>query len=90
MTGKFIEISSGQDLLPTRYEIVAVEKNTYMLKTRDSYLGLFGTLEKWLENNNSMRESSYRIMLSERLRSMRKLLSESVTSDLSVDHLDIL
>jgi hypothetical protein len=69
MTPKFIEISSGKNSLPTRFEIVEVEKDIFMLKTKDSHVGLLKTL---LKNNDSIDESSYSVMLCERSSSMIK------------------
>jgi hypothetical protein len=59
MTCKFLEIGPGQDLLPNKFEIVRVEKNTFMLKTKNSHFALLATLEIWLKSYNSMEESSY-------------------------------
>jgi WD40 repeat protein len=59
MAKKFLEIGPGQNLLPTRIEIVKVEKNIFMLKTKTSHSGLLKTLEKWLESKFSMGESNY-------------------------------
>ncbi len=72
MTSKFLQISSGQNLPPTRYEIVQVEKNTYMLKNIDSHVGLLGTLQNLLQTNNLMQESYYSDLLWKRSRSMIK------------------
>jgi WD40 repeat protein len=66
MNCKFLEISSGVNLLPKKFEIIQVEKHTYMLKTKDSHLGLLGTLDKWIKSNYSMEECSYSVMLQER------------------------
>jgi WD40 repeat protein len=63
MTPKFIEISSGENLPPTRFEIVEVQKDNFMLKTKNSHIGLLGNLEKWIESNKSIGESSYTEML---------------------------
>jgi hypothetical protein len=63
MTCKFLEISFGQNLPPTRFEIVEVQKNNFMLKTEDSHVGLLGTLKKWVQNNTPMGEISYSEML---------------------------
>jgi hypothetical protein len=56
MAKKFLEIGPGQNLLETRVEIVKVEKNIFMLKTKISHIGLLGTLEKWLESKFSIGE----------------------------------
>lgn len=77
MNPKFLEISSGRNLLPTKFEIVEVEKNTFMLKTKVSYFGLLRTLNKWLKSNYFMEELSYRGELWDRSSSMRQKLSES-------------
>ena len=89
MSSKFIEISSGQNLLRARFEIVEVEKNTFMLKTKNSHVGLLGTLDKWVKSNYSMDESSYSVMLWERLSSMRQVLTEAMTPDSNVDQMDM-
>jgi hypothetical protein len=72
MNSKFIEISSGRDSRPTRFEIVEIEKNNFMLKTKDSYIGLLGTLQKFLQKNLFMTESTYTDMLWEHSSSMIK------------------
>jgi WD40 repeat protein len=36
MNPKFIEICSGPNLPPKKFEIVEVQKNNFMLKTRES------------------------------------------------------
>ena len=72
MTCKFLEISSGQDLPPKKFEIVEVEKNNFLLKTKDSHVGLLETLQKWLQSNNSLEESSYSNILCKRSSSMIK------------------
>jgi WD40 repeat protein len=59
MAKNFLEIGPGQNLLPTRIEIVKVEKNIFMLKTKISHSGLLETLENWLESKFSMGESNY-------------------------------
>jgi WD40 repeat protein len=68
---KFLEISSGVNLLPKKFEIIQVENYTYMLKTKDSHVGLLKTLDKWVKTNYSMKESSYSVMLLERPSSPR-------------------
>jgi WD40 repeat protein len=72
MNCKFIEISSGQDSPRTRFEIVEVEKDNFMLKTKDSHVWLLGTLEKFLQRNLFMTESGYTDMLWETSSSMIK------------------
>jgi hypothetical protein len=52
----FLEIGLGQNLHPTRFEIFEAEENIFRLKTKDSHVGLLGTLEKWIESNYSMGE----------------------------------
>ncbi len=59
MTRKFLEISSGHNLPPKKFEIVEVQKNRFTLKTKDSHVKLLRTLEKWLETNNPMGESLF-------------------------------
>jgi hypothetical protein len=77
MTCKFLEISSGQDLLPNKFEIVEVQNGTFMLKTEISHFGLLETLEKWLKIDHfSMEQSSYSDMLWKRSSSMRQRPSE--------------
>jgi hypothetical protein len=76
MTCKFLEISLGKNLLPTRLEIFEVEKGIFMLKTKNSHVGLLGTLEKWLNSNNLIGEPCYKDMLWERSSSMRQMRSE--------------
>jgi hypothetical protein len=66
MNPKFIEISSGKNSPPTRFEIVEVEKDNFMLKTKDSHVGLLGALNEWLQNNILLGESSYNVILGER------------------------
>jgi hypothetical protein len=63
MNPKFLEISSGQNLPQMKFEIVEVQKNSLMLKTKDSHVGLLGTLTEWLKSNYSIDESSYSVML---------------------------
>jgi hypothetical protein len=72
---KFLENSSGRNLLPTKFEIVEVEKNTIMLKTKVSHFGFLRTLDKWLKSNYFMEELSYRGKLWDRSSSMRQWLS---------------
>jgi WD40 repeat protein len=59
MACKFLEIGSGQSLPPTRFELLEVQKDTFMLKTKNSHVGLLVTLEKWLESNYPMGESLF-------------------------------
>ena len=72
MASKFLEIGPGQNLLPTRFEILEVQKNIYRLKTKNSHVGLNETLKKWLKSNNTMGESVFTDMLLERGNSMIK------------------
>ena len=87
MASKFLEISSGQNLLPTRFEITEVELDVYMLKTRDSHSGLLPTLDKWLKSNYLLGEPEYIDMLWERSSSMRPVLSECAAPDFDVDQI---
>jgi hypothetical protein len=87
MTPKFIEISSGQNLPPKKFEIVEVQKDHFMLKTKESHAGLLQTLDKWLQRNYSMEESAYSAMLWDRSTSMRQVLSEGITSDFNLDQM---
>jgi hypothetical protein len=89
MVCKFLEISSGQNKRPNRFEIVEVEKDIYVLKTKNSHIGLVGTLDKWLKNNYSLRESSYSDMLGKRTSSPGNLLRKGVSQDLNVDYMGI-
>ena len=59
MPCKFLEISLGQNVLPRWFEIVEVVKNTFVLKSKDSHVGLLGTLKKLLKSNGSMGESLF-------------------------------
>jgi hypothetical protein len=59
MTSKFLEICSGENLPPTKFEIVEVQKNIFMLKTKDSHSGLLETLQNWLQKNDSMGDSLF-------------------------------
>jgi hypothetical protein len=72
MTPKFIEISSGKNSPRTRFEIVEVEKDNFMLKTKDSHVGLLGTLQNWLQTNILISESCYSDMLSKKSNCMIK------------------
>jgi WD40 repeat protein len=63
MTSRFLEISSGQNLPARKFEIVEVQKDNFMLKTKDSHVELLGTLDKSLQSNNTMGESGYSNML---------------------------
>jgi WD40 repeat protein len=38
MTPEFIEITSGQNLPPKKFEIVEVQKDNFMLKTKEANL----------------------------------------------------
>jgi hypothetical protein len=66
MSAKFLEISSGQNLPPQKFEIVEVQKDHFMLKTKDSHEGLRGTLQGWLESNVLICETGYSHFLMER------------------------
>jgi hypothetical protein len=87
MTCKFIEISSGQDLPTRKFEIVQVQKDTFMLKTKDSHIGLIGALNQLLVSNYSMDESSYSAWLWKKSSSMRWALGQGNTSNLNADHI---
>ena len=95
MTSKFLEICQGQaqgkglgqGLLPMRFEIVEVRKNRFMLKSKDSHIGLLGALDGWLQFNNSMGE--YSEMLWKRSGSLRQVLGEGVGSGFDVDRLNM-
>jgi hypothetical protein len=80
MNEKFLEISSGKDLPPKRFEITEVEPNIYWLKTKESNAEFVETLASWLKENCSMGESRYGEMLWERYSSMRQVLSEDINS----------
>jgi hypothetical protein len=84
MACKFLEISSGQNLPPMKFKIVEVQNDTFMLKTKDSHIGLLGTLDSWLKNNYLMDASSYSVMLWERSSTMRPVPSERMTPELNV------
>jgi hypothetical protein len=51
MAYKFIEITLGQNLPPTRLEIVEVEKDNLTLKNKNAHVELLVTLEKRLKSN---------------------------------------
>ena len=87
MAHKFIEIGSGQNLPPKKFEIVEVQKDNFMLKTKESCAQLFQTLDNWLQTYYSIGESGYSAMLWERSSSMRQVLSEGITSDINVDQM---
>jgi hypothetical protein len=89
MTPKFIEIGSGQNLNPNIFEIVEVQKDHFMLKTKKSHAGLLQTLDKWLQRNYSIGESAYSAMVWDRSSSMRQVLSEGITSDFNVDQMEM-
>ena len=72
MTGKYLEIGSCQNSPPTRFELVEVEKDNFMLKAKDSHVALLGTLQEWLQSNILLGESGYSNMLWERSSSMIK------------------
>ena len=89
MVNKFLEFSSGQHLLPTRFEIIEVQPSIFMLKTKDSNTELIGALDKWLKKNYLMKESEYSAMLRRRSGPMGQVLSEGMTSDFNVDQMVI-
>jgi WD40 repeat protein len=89
MTPKFIEIGSGQNLPPKKFEIVEVQNDIFMLKTKESHAGLLKTLDKWLKTYYSIGESLYSAMLRDRSSSIRQVLSEGITSDFNVDQMDM-
>jgi WD40 repeat protein len=72
MNPKFIEISSGKNSPGTMFEIIEVEKDKFMLKTKDSHVVLYRTLQNWLQSNILLEESSYSVMLWERSNSIIK------------------
>ena len=89
MPPKFIEIGSGQNLPPKKFEIVEVQKDHFMLKTKESHADLLQTLDKWLQRYYSMGESLYSAMLCKRSSSMRQVLSEGICSDFNNDQMDM-
>jgi hypothetical protein len=78
MTPKFIEIRLGENSAPSRFEIVEVEKDNFMLKTKDLYVGLLGALQNWLQSNIFMGETGYAEMLWE---SSSSLIKEAYKAD---------
>ncbi len=48
MPPKFIEIGSGQNLPPKKFEIIEVQKDHFMLKTKQYCADLLQTLDNWL------------------------------------------
>jgi hypothetical protein len=81
MECKFLEIGLSMGVATKKFEIVEVEKNTYMLKTIDLYFGIFGWTDLCLKNKNSFPKSShndisYSEMLSQRSSSMRQVMRE--------------
>jgi hypothetical protein len=89
MNPKFIEISSGQNLPIKKFEIVEVQKDNFMLKTKESHADLLQTLDKWLQTYYSIGESAYSAMLWERSSCMGQVLSEGITSDFNIDQMDM-
>ena len=89
MIPEFIEIGSGQNLPPKKFEIVEVQKNHFMLKTKESHAQLFQTLDNWIQTYYSMGESDYSAMLWERSSSMRQVLGEGITSDFNDDQMEM-
>jgi hypothetical protein len=87
MTPKFIEITSGQNLPSKKFEIVEVQKDNFMLKSKESHADLLRTLDNWLQRNYSIGESAYSAMLWDRSSSMRQVLHEGITSDFNVDQM---
>jgi hypothetical protein len=88
MSIKFLEMPSAQNLPPVRFELSKVEKNIYMLKTKDASESLVETLDAWLESNDSMTEPVYSYMLLKRS-TMRQVLSEGISHDLKVESLEM-
>ena len=76
MNSKILKIGSGHNTPPNKFEIVEVEKNVFMLKTKISHFGLAAILEKWLNSNTSMEELSYCDMLWKKSRSTSQVLIE--------------
>jgi hypothetical protein len=89
MSAKVLEISSGANLPPKRFEITEVEPNIFMLKTIESTRELVVTLEKWLQKYFLMGEPGYSGMLWERSSSMRQVLSEGIFRDLDVNSMSM-
>lgn len=90
MERKFLEIGLGMGVAKKKFEIVEIEKNTYMLKTIDLHFGIFGWTDLTLKNKNSFPKSShndisYSEMLSQRSSSMRQLLREYYGTKFFVD-----
>jgi hypothetical protein len=84
MASKFLEISSGKELPRRGCEIIEVEPNIFMLKTKESYVGLLESLEMWLEKNYRMEESEYNDILWQRSSSMMQVLSECLSTEMNV------
>jgi hypothetical protein len=81
MERKFLEIGLGIGVATKKFEIVEVEKNTYMLKTIDLHYKISGWTDLCLEHKNSFpkisyNDISYSEMLSQRSSSMRQVPSE--------------
>ena len=85
MASKFLEISSGKGLPPQRCEITEVEPDIFMLKTKESHIGLLEYLDIWLQKNYRMKQSVYSDLLWDRPSPMRQVLSAGETSILNVD-----
>ena len=63
MDQKNLEICFSQGLPSIKFEIVEVQKHNFMLKTKDSHVQLFETLENWLQISYKLRETGYSAML---------------------------
>ena len=63
MDQKNLEICFSQGLPSIKFEIVEVQKHNFMLKTKDSHVQLFETLENWIQISYKLREPGYSAML---------------------------
>jgi hypothetical protein len=84
MASKFLEISSGKKLPRRGFEIIEVDPNIFMLKTKESHVGLLEFLEMWLEKNYRMEESEYKDILWQRSSSMIQVPSERLSPEMTV------
>jgi hypothetical protein len=84
MSYKVLEVSSGNNMVPKKYELVEVQQNIFMLKSRESTAKLRETLNKWLQKNYSITELDYSDMLYNRSSSMRHILSEGSSRDVDI------